>query len=59
MKKISKAIIVVLMILSLTMLASCGKNKDDGKNNDDGDTSTGYPSLPGGGKGQTPFVPYP
>ena len=59
MKKISKAIIVALMILSLTLLASCGKNKDNDKNNKDDGSSTGYPSLPGGGKGQTPFVPYP
>jgi len=56
MKKISKAIVLFLMILSLTLLSSC-----KGKGNDDKDKDGDTPKLPGintEGGVELPIIPY-
>ena len=55
MKRISKVLVSLLMILSLVMFASCGKEKD----NDDKDDK--FPNIPGIGNDggvETPIIPY-
>ena len=56
MKKISRALIIFLMVFALSMLASCGKDKDKNKEKEDD-----IPKLPGintEGGVETPIIPY-
>lgn len=56
MKKLSKALVAILLMLSLTLLVSCGKDNDG----DDGDdSSTVNPEDPKDqGATQTPIIKY-
>ena len=55
MKKISRAIILFLMILSLALLSSCkGKGNDDNKNDD----TPKNPGINTEGGVELPIIPY-